>query len=484
MTLQSGPERTLPVKNAFVQQFSENINFKYTCFDRVILRGYIRLLFFPAGVIRVLRLMGFRKFTNGVMRILTDQLNSHIQKVANEKNVPIHWWPSVDGGTDGAKQKFVQKKYSQNDNSKGDHLYCIITDKEPVRTFAARELISQKGKKYEKLYDCRKPVKQYYIYFHDQLLGGPCYLKISSYIPFQCEFYFNGHNAIQVHLDKKGIHCRRHENAFVDAGNPEEIDKAVKSLNGKEVLNRVNYWMNLFFKFDKGKYSTCSKYLRHEWYLSQVEISSNIVFRSARFCTSLFERLLDKFQRLGLPESIAMVFSSRPHKKTKSRTFWRLYDNNATIKHWFRGNSIKQYNKTGFYIRTETTINNPKSLGLKKPVLYLQACLWKGLECNNRFLDCCADVDVSSLAAMEPDIFNKTITTPEGKIFAAPDLRKERQAALFNELLKPKYHAHGFKTNDLHKNLGNYFRNLAQIRYEMNKLKARGVLVKSENKSF
>jgi len=252
------------VKNAFVQQFSENINFKYTCFDRVILRGYIRLLFFPAGVIRILRLMGFRKFTNGVMRILTDQLNSHIQKVANEKNVPVHWWPSVDGGTDGAKQKFVQKKYSQNDNSKGDHLYCIITDKEPVRTFAARELISQKGKKYEKLYDCRKPVKQYYIYFHDQLLGGPCYLKISSYLPFQCEFYFNGHNAIQVQLDKKGIHYRRHENAFVDVGNPEEIDKAVKSLNGKEVINRVNYWMNIFFKFDKGKYSTCSKHLRHE----------------------------------------------------------------------------------------------------------------------------------------------------------------------------------------------------------------------------
>jgi hypothetical protein len=428
--------------------------------------------------------MGFRKFTNGVMRILTDQLNSHIQKVANEKNVPIHWWPSMGGGTDGAKQKFVQAKYFNHDVEKGNRLYCILTDKEPVKTFAARELISQKGKKYEKLYDCRKPVKQYYIYFHDQLLGGPCYLKISSYLPFQCEFYFNGHNAIQVQLDKKGVHYRRHENAFVEVDKPEEIEIAVKSLTGKEVLNRLNYWMNIFFKFDKGKYSTCSKYLSHEWYLSQVEVSSNIVFRSARFCTSLFERLLDKFQRLGLPESIAMVFGSRPHKKTKSRTFWRLYNNNATIKHWFRGNSLKMYNKTGYYIRTETTINNPKSLGLKKPVLFLQACLWKGLECNNRFLECCADVDVSSISEVEPDIFNKTISTPEGKNFAAPDLRKDRQAALFHELLKPKYHAHGFRTNDLLKNLDDSFQNLAQIRYEMNKLKTRDVLEKSKNKSF
>ena len=472
------------MKNAFVQQFSENIKFKYNCFDRVILRGYILWLFFPAGVVKFLRAMGFRKLSNGVMRILTDQLNAHIQKVAQAKGIPIHWWPSMGGGKDGAKQKFVQEQYAQLDQGNGDRLYCILTDKEPAKTFVCRELVAKNGKKHEKIYDCRKPVKQYYIYFHDQLLGGPCYLKISSYLPFQCEFYFNGHNAIQVHLDKQGVHYRRHDNAFVDVDDPEAIRKAVESLNGRAVLNRVAYWMNIFFKFDKGKYSTCSKYLHHEWYLSQVEISSNIVFRSARFCTSLFERLLDKFQRLGLPESIAQIFSRRSHRGTISNTFWRLYDNNACIKHWFRGNSIKQYNKTGSFIRTETTINNPKSLGLQKPVLYLQACLWKGVECNNRLLDCCADVDVSSISDQECHFFTKPVIDPAGRRVSAPDFRKERQAALAKELLKPKYRVHGFKTADLQKNLSGLFRNPAQIRYEMNKLKARGVVIKNNNQSF
>jgi len=475
--------KELPVNNSFVQQFSSNIKFKYSCFDRVILRGYILWLFFPAGVVHFLRAMGFKKLSNGVMRLLTDQLNAHILKVAQARNIPIHWWPSMGGGKDGAKQKFVQEKYAHG-IEKGDHPYCILTDKEPVRTFACRELTSRNGKKYEKIYDCRKPVKQYYIYFHDQLLGGPCYLKISSYLPFQCEFYFNGHNAIQVQLDKQGVHYRRHDNAFVDVDDPEAVRKAVESLNGRAVLNRVNHWMNLFFKFDKGKYSTCSKYLQHQWYLSQVEISSNIVFLSARFCTSLFERLLDKFQRLGLPESIARIFSRRPHRGTISRTFWRLYDNNACIKHWFRGNSIKQYNKTGFFVRTETTINNPKSLGLQKPVLYLQAYLWKGIECNNRFLDCCADVDVSSISEQEQETFIKSVTDQAGRLVSAPDFRKDRQKALAKELLKPKYQVYGFKTADLYKNLSVHFRNPAQIRYEMNKLKARGILVKSNYKSF
>ncbi len=472
------------MNNSFLNQFAANIKFNYFCFDRVIIRGYILMLFFPGGVVRLLRALGFSRLSNGVLRILTDQLNAHIQKVAAKKNIPIHWWPSAGGGTDGAKLEFVQQKYANHFNKKGDHVFCILTDKEPVRTFVCRELTSKKGKRYERIYDCRKPVKQYYIYFHDALLGGPCYLKISSYLPFHAEFYFNGHNAIRLQLDKQGIKYRLKENAFVDVDDPDALQRAALSLDGRAVLNRINLWMDIFFKFDKGKYSTRSRFLVHGWYLTQVEICSNMIFKSARFCTNLFQRLLDKFQRLGLPETIAQIFSRRPHRRTISKTFWRLYDNNACIKHWFRGNSIKQYNKTGYFIRTETTINNPKSLGLQKPVLYLQAYLWSGAGCNDRFLNCCADVQVASLSEDEHEMFNKPFADHKGRNVTAPDFRKERQRALANEMLKPKYQAYGFRTVDLFNNLSANFRNPAQIRYEMNKLKVRGVVEKQKNKSF
>jgi hypothetical protein len=91
-------------------------------------------------------------------------------------------------------------------------------------------------------------------------------------------------------------------------------------------------------------------------------------------------------------------------------------------------------------------------------------------------LDCCADVDISSLSEQERDIFTKSVTDPAGRRVSAPDFRKDRQTALAKELLKLKYQVYGFKTADLHKNLSSHFRNPAQIRYEMNKLKARGVL--------
>jgi len=67
------------MKNSFLNQFSENIKFNYFCFDRVIIRGYILSLFSPGGIVRFLRAIGFKGLSNGVMRILTDQLNGHIQ---------------------------------------------------------------------------------------------------------------------------------------------------------------------------------------------------------------------------------------------------------------------------------------------------------------------------------------------------------------------------------------------------------------------
>ncbi len=87
------------MNNSFLTQFSSNIKFKYFCFDRVIIRGYILPLFFPAGVVRLLRALGFTRLSNGVMRILTDQLNGHIEKAAQRQAIPIHWWPSEGGGT-------------------------------------------------------------------------------------------------------------------------------------------------------------------------------------------------------------------------------------------------------------------------------------------------------------------------------------------------------------------------------------------------
>ena len=71
--------------------------------------------------------MGFSRKSTGIMRIFTDQLNSHISKQTAKHGAQIFWWPSINGGVNGAKLQFVQKAYADSFSGKGNLMFCILT---------------------------------------------------------------------------------------------------------------------------------------------------------------------------------------------------------------------------------------------------------------------------------------------------------------------------------------------------------------------
>ena len=93
-------------------------------------------------------------------------------------------------------------------------------------------------------------------------------------------------------------------------------------------------------------------------------------------------------------------------------------------------------------------------------------------------------MDISTIYEGEADPFDQPILDHKDHKVTPPDLRKERQLSLCEELLKPKYTVNGFKTAELQRTLSDLFGNSAQIRYEMKKLVARGAIKKKKNKSF
>lgn len=471
------------MRNPFTEQFSDNIYGIYSCFDRVIIRGYIHKLFTQGGLVNFLRSMGFRKYTDGIMRIFTDQLNAHIKKMADKHKLKIVWWPSVGGGKNGKKQEYIEEQFVRKSTKKGNFLYGIIADMERAQSYSTRSLAKKDGGFYDKIYHSSKIVKHYYIYFHDQLLGGPCYLKLCTYFPFNAEVYFNGHNAVRLQLDSQGIGYRMEGNAFTWVEDYQAVQKIAFSLSGQQIQNRINYWMSRCFRFDKGKYSTCPRPLHHEWYCSQVEVCSNLIFKSARFFTNLFERILDKFSRIGQPDSLVQIFKKRYTRKNTKSTC-RLYDHQVCIKHWLSVNSIKFYNKLGYLFRIESTINGPNLLGLKKSVLYIQSYLKRGIENNGRLMSRFADVDVRTIPDDEADRFNLPVERADSANISAIDLRKKRQIALLKAILNPKYAVFGFRTSDLLDELSQFFQNCGQIRYELLKLKVRGLLDKVQGKNL
>jgi hypothetical protein len=170
-----------------------------------------------------------------------------------------------------------------------------------------------------------------------------CYLKISEYLPFSCEFYMNGHNYLEQQLIKEGIKYRMADNSFVYVSNPLRLQKLSDTMNFSIINNRIQFWWDIFFKFNKGTYSTRSKLLTHDWHSYQVEVCSNTIFKSSTYGSRIFNKLLQKHHTVGLPDRLSKVFERKREPK-ESKTTQRVFETQACIKHWLKRNSIKMYN--------------------------------------------------------------------------------------------------------------------------------------------
>jgi len=467
------------------EQLGAHINFMYSCFDRVLLRGYLPNLFIEGSVIKLLRNLGFKKHSNGVLRTLTDQLNSHIINRAAHEKAQIHWWGVEENKNYNSKMEFVESVYKREiqKKRKTNRVICIIKAIENTRTFANKTVKTKSGKDHEKMYNCNKFVSQYYIYIHDKELGL-CYLKISSYMPFVCEFYMNGHNYLKQQFDKSGVSYKVNGNSFVKVSDIGMLESLVETFQPSVILKRVDCWMQKFFRFDKGIRSTCSRLLKHQWYTYQTEISSNIIFKSAKFANSFFQRVLQKHHTIGLPDRLTKIFGLSKSKHN-SKSTQHKYSVQACIKHWLEKNSIKCYNKSGCLLRVETTINNPDlpGLKLKKPACNLQAYFWYGLKCNSRYLSTLCDIDISSLTSEVYEKYQQPIVTEKGIRIPAPDLRNQEQLALFLLLLNEPGFSSGFRNKDLRSKLESKPKT-AKIAYELRKLRERGAIKKLKNTHY
>lgn len=465
--------------NQFTQEFSEHIKFSYSFFDRVIVRGYILKLFRPASVISLLRNLGFSKHSNVVFKLFSDQLNSHIKKVASKHNIPI-LWRNNHGGKDLEMQAFVEENYYHKDKFGA---ICIIKSLEFMGCFWNKQVRTKTGKLHTKMYWCKKQVTQHYIYFNDKTLGLCC-LKISSGFPFHCQFYFNGHYYLRRQFDKRGVKYKMDDNAFTGIGDMQLLQDLVKEFKGSTIEKTIRSLMQKWFRFDKGERSSCSSLLQHNWYTSQCEVCSNVVFKNKGYFDRLYDKIIEKHHQIGIPDRLSKLFELK-RERIQSKSTQKVYYQKACVRHWMQGNSIKMYNKGGYMLRVETTINNPRLPGakLQKPLFEIKGYYWYSFGCNNRFFDAISIIE-SSLIGSQENEFTTAVYTKKGKRVAAPDLRNPKQIALLAILCNPRFASEWFRTKELMRYLSMYYSKTAEIRYQMEKLKARNLIEKRKGANY
>ncbi len=181
--------------------------------------------------------------------------------------------------------------------------YRIVKPKFPVEDPAWRIVAPQRSR-YTHLY----------FYLIDEVLG-PFAMRIGAYLPFYATYYLNGHDIIAPILTAEGVPFRMKDNAFVSVADPGALQAAADRIDPRLIQERLDYWTFMLGpKF--AQHERDGMDLRRYYFISQIELAQNIIFKRNHPIHSIFERSCD----LGLAgittARIANIFGWRITKRT------------------------------------------------------------------------------------------------------------------------------------------------------------------------
>ena len=107
----------------------------------------------------------------------------------------------------------------------------------------------------------------------------------------------------------------------------------------------------------------------YRYFIAQVEYSHNIVFKDSGVLDELFQSMIDQFRRIGKPDSISQIFERRIDSRYRGifQSNINMEGEHPCMKSWYKRCYVKEYNKKGKILRTETCINNTSTiLGSKR----------------------------------------------------------------------------------------------------------------------
>jgi len=184
--------------NTFIEQNREHIKFHYDIFDRMILSGWVCYLQKENNFVHFMKNeCGIKVISPDSLKKFTHNFVTNIEKMSEKRNIPL---VSVDKRTD--KFKIAQRYYEPE--VKG--IFCILKSQEYGRTYASYLPKKLKNEEtYRRICKVIRPVNHYYFYINDKDWRGISFIKICSYLPFNMEFYLNGHNWLEAQFIKHKV---------------------------------------------------------------------------------------------------------------------------------------------------------------------------------------------------------------------------------------------------------------------------------------
>lgn len=460
--------------NTFYEHHHDSIKLAYRCFDRILLNGLIQPFQQPERVIGFFNTYrGGERVTRHRLREIAEQFHNWVKNRAQKWDAPILEAPA------GRRDDFVAPYFKR---AKDDQVVAILKAREPARIMTAIGAAARWH-----LQIAWRWVVQYSFYIRDRFWGR-MFVRLCPYLPFSARVCLNQHHWLANRMRADGLDFEQCSNAFLRCSDPGKLQELADSLSAHDLLRCGQKWLAALTPFFKES-ERQEAGVQHRLFFAQVEYCDNLIFHRRAALDRLGQRLLDANRSLGQPNKITTIFGRKVTRCYKGKLQTVIEDlnlPNPVIRSHYANGFIKQYVRDRFCLRTESATNDVTDYGVKKAVENLPALQQKlGTLCDNYL---CAQQDILETFIDRGQLRKLTEPTilPSGKRIPGLKLDNARQLALMHALVRFAHLAAGgtFTTVEIHplalaaRGLCAQQYKLAALRYDLGKLRAKGLVEK------
>jgi hypothetical protein len=344
--------------NAFMQKYEPQVNGSLSGFDRLVFRGTLRSLAVVSGMMYYLGIMGvlLKDFGTFVER-KTRELREASLREAERLQRPVIYVRSSKFSKESLAKEIAQRDGITNG------LICVLSCVEECKSY---EVFRDKKKK-KLILEPRHRKCLYLYHYRIHPVFGFMHSRIQTWFPFSIQVCMNGREWLMRQMDSAGIGYERQENCFTWIEHPDVAQQLMDTqlrISWPSVLNAIAHSLN-------PDHEKMLSPFREEYYWSvyQSEWATDIMFTSAEALSTMYYPLVNAAITIFGSTDVMRFLGKKPNGNFKGEivSTYRKRPEGVRIKHKYKQNSVKAYDKQGSVFRVETTINTPRDFMVYRP---------------------------------------------------------------------------------------------------------------------
>jgi len=463
----------------FRSLFGKLLVFVYHCFDRIVIQGHLPLLSREGQIVYFFRdVRGEYPITDKVLAGRTNAYRAWVDSYARNHKIPVE---RAKKGI--SKEEHVRPYLQQMEKQNRYGVYFIFESMEQGSCFKSMPpKYPTEDPNYRIIRRDKRLYTHLYFYVRDEVLG-PMAMCVGTYLPFLIFYYVNGHHYIENELKRKKVAYRKDDNAFLWVADPQALQAAADRLSEDVLRKRLDYWtLVLGPKFSEKERARVKLY--RDYSINQVEYCRNFIFQRNAPIHKIFERSCEMGLLNLTADKVAQIFGFRKHKRLRGKLYTMLekIDHGHHVLRAYAKNAVaRMYEKFSTFLRVEICVNRVKDFGLNK-----------GLE-NLKRLRQVLTAATDRFASFEAQALNVHVDFPLFQRLALPvtvgktkvpgiKIHDTRLLRLMEMLLHEGSQIQSWRTAEIHERIIKAFGlaqekyTLTQLRYDLRKLKAHGLL--------